>query len=164
MSSRLDHSLEWFDSSIRSRVSGVGSSLDHLVPVRHLSPLRGVVGWRPDDQRSRLSLIGQMKMEVETSGETPSTGPPGADDGGATDVAALVEGIISGSAWLTCGCCCRDVGGGGATGWVDDGMWSSVVVFVSVAPVAVHAQDLHGCHCGAASFVLLALSRFIFAQ
>ena len=86
-------------------------------------------------------MIGQMKMEVETSGKSPSPGPPGADDGGASDVAALVEGITLGSAWLTCGCCCRAIGGGGATGWVDGGMCSSVVVFVGVAPVVVHAQD-----------------------
>ena len=84
---------------IRSRVSGVvillnGSPRSHMTPL----PLLGVVGWRPDGQRSRLSLLGQMKMEVDPSGETPSTGPPGADDGGAAGIVTLLEGIILGSA------------------------------------------------------------------
>ena len=105
-----------------------------------------------------------MKMGFETPGETTSPGPPSADDVGASDVATLLEGIILGFAWLTCGCCGGDVCGGGAAGWADGGMCSSVVVFFSVVSVAVHAQDLHGCRCGAASFVLLALSQFIFAQ
>ena len=111
----------------------------------------------------KAHLAWSDEEEVETPGETPSPGPPGADDGGATDVTTLVEGTILGSAWLMCGCCCRDVVGGGVAGSVDGGMYSSVVVFFGVVLV-VRAQDLHGCFCCAASFMLLVLSRFIFAQ
>ncbi|KAF7079270.1 hypothetical protein CFC21_083525 [Triticum aestivum] len=59
-----------------------------------------------DGQRSRLTLLGQMKMEDEIPGETPSPGTPGADDGGAAGIATLLEGIILGSAWVTCGGAC----------------------------------------------------------
>ncbi|KAI4968273.1 hypothetical protein ZWY2020_060010, partial [Hordeum vulgare] len=51
---------------------------------------------------SRLTLLGQMMVEVETPGETPSPGPPRADDGGAGGVVPLLKGIILGSAWVTC--------------------------------------------------------------
>ena len=110
-------------------------------------------------------MLGQMKMEDEISGETPSPGTPGADDGGTAGIATLLEGIILGSAWVTCGgACCGMV----------------VVVVRPNGPMVVCAclwwcssvsslllcmlKTSHGCRCGAASFVLLVLSRFIFAQ
>lgn len=54
----------------------------------------------------------------QTTGETLVTAPPRMYDGGATCVAALLEGIILGSAQLSrlMAARCRDVGGGGAAG------------------------------------------------